>query len=248
MQSFRITLAYDGTDYSGWQYQPGRPTVQGAIEEALQCVAKGASRVIASGRTDAGVHAMGQVAAFRCDTRLAADTLGRALNANTPEDIHIWTIEPVLPSFHPIRDARAKRYRYTIQIGAHHDLFARRHAWHVPQHLDSCAMQSAAADLVGRHDFSSFESSGAPRKSAVRTVRELTLHTATRNQATSLIIEIEADGFLYKMVRNIVGTLVQIGLGKRAPDSIAATLANRDRRTAGPTAPPHGLFLWSVTY
>ncbi len=248
MQSFRITLAYDGTDYSGWQYQPGRATIQGVLEEALTRTTQDSSRVIASGRTDAGVHAMRQVASFRCRTRMTADALCRALNANTPDDIHIWTVAPVPPSFHPIRDAVSKHYQYRIHLGAQRDLFARRYTWHIPRQLALPAMRSAAAHLAGTHDFRSFESSGAPRKSSVRTIHELAIQHADQQGVESLTIAVAADGFLYKMVRNIVGTLVQVGLGKRAADSMVGILASCDRRAAGPTAPPHGLILWNVKY
>ncbi len=248
MQPYRMTLAYDGTDYSGWQYQPDRPTIQAVIENALFEVTGTQTRIIASGRTDAGVHALGQVAAFRCLTHLGPDDLTRALNAKTPADIHIWKIEYASDDFHPIRDAIAKRYRYVIHDGPQRDLFARRYAWHLPRRLDVGAMRVAAEYLIGRHDFRSFQSAGAPRKSTVRTVSELTISRECSNHVEPIAIEIQADGFLYNMVRNIVGTLVQVGLSKRSPESLADVLAACDRRVAGPTAPAHGLTLWQVFY
>ncbi len=248
MSCYRMTLAYDGTAYAGWQVQPGLPTVQGALEAALQRIVGGPVRVVASGRTDAGVHALAQVAGFRCQTRLAPDTLRRAINANTPDDIYVSELCLVSGDFHAIRDAISKRYRYVIQDGPQRDVFARATAWQLAYVLDPPSMQAGARHLVGRHDFRSFETAGAPRRSTIRTVQEIAIGRLVHQHLQPLAIEIEADGFLYNMVRNIVGSLVLVGRGEQPPDWIARVLAARDRTQAGPTAPAAGLTLLHVRY
>jgi tRNA pseudouridine38-40 synthase len=245
---FKLTLAYDGTEYAGWQVQPEQSTIQASLESALKRITGQDVRVTASGRTDAGVHALGQVASFHVATRLTTGVLQRALNANTPEDIHIWDVMEAPDGFHAIRDAVAKRYRYTMLDGPHPDIFARRYAWHVVPPLDVAGMNAAVQHLVGRHDFSSFEASGAPRKSSVRTVKEVWVRRFPGERVDRVILEIEADGFLYNMVRNIVGTAVLIGRGEQRPEWMLEILSARDRRRAGPTAPPHGLMLLRVEY
>jgi tRNA pseudouridine38-40 synthase len=241
-------LAYDGTAYAGWQLQPRVPTIQGTLEEALQRVVGRPVRIAASGRTDAGVHALGQVASFRCDTQLTPEVLRRALNANTPPDIDVSEVRLAPDQFHATRDAVAKRYRYVIQDGPHRDVFSRTTAWHLPKVLDVPRMQAGAALLVGRHDFQSFEAAGAPRKTSVRTIHELQITRFERQVWQPLAIDVEADGFLYNMVRNIVGSLVLVGRGVQPPEWIGRVLAAFDRTCAGPTAPAHGLTLLHVRY
>jgi tRNA pseudouridine38-40 synthase len=248
MRCFKLTLSYDGTAYGGWQVQPNRNTVQAELERALHAVTGESGRTIASGRTDAGVHALGQVVSFYSNTQLPAEVLCRALAANLPRDIVPLEVREAPPSFHAIRDALGKRYRYVIQDGPRRDVFARAYAWYFPQRLDVAAMQTAAAVLVGTHDFSSFEASGSERRSSVRTVTELRVERGGGECADRLVIEIEADGFLYNMVRNIVGSLVEIGRGKQPVTWLAEVLAARDRKRAGVTAPPQGLFLVRVDY
>ncbi len=248
MQCYRMTVAYDGTAYCGWQTQPGVSTVQGVLEAALLRIVGTAVRIIGSGRTDAGVHAWGQVASFRCSTRLAPEVLCRALNANTPDDIYVREVREAADDFHAIRCAVSKRYRYIIQDGTNRDLFQRAYAWYVPQPLDVDGMQAGALCLVGRHDFRSFEAAGAPRKTSVRTVSELTVRRVPRDAAESILIEIEADGFLYNMVRNIVGSLVLVGRGEQPAAWMQAVLGAQDRACAGPTAPAGGLTLMGVRY
>ena len=245
MRSFKLTVAYEGTRYCGWQVQAEHATVQQAFEEALARVTGQQVRVLASGRTDAGVHALGQVVGLRVPTRLNAAVLQRALNAELPEDIAVLAAEEAPEEFHAIRDAVGKRYRYVIDNGAVRDVFARRYSWHYPQTLDVAAMQRTAEHLVGRHDFASFQSSGAPRESTVRTVYELLVE---RRAGRQIVIEVAADGFLYNMVRAIVGLLVEVGRGAAADGWAAEVLAARDRRAGGPTAPPQGLFLVNVDY
>jgi tRNA pseudouridine38-40 synthase len=243
-----MTLSYDGTAYAGWQVQPGLPTVQGKLEEALQRIVGAQVRVVASGRTDAGVHARAQVAGFRCETRLTPDTLRRAINANIPDDIYVSEMHAASDDFHAIRDAVAKRYRYVIQDGPQRDLFARFTVWHVKYPLEVPRMQAGASYLLGQHDFKSFETTGAPRRTSVRTIQEITVQRLDHHHLQPLAVEIAADGFLYNMVRNIVGSLVLVGRGEQPPEWIARVLAARDRTQAGPTAPAIGLMLLQVTY
>jgi tRNA pseudouridine38-40 synthase len=248
MRSFKLTLAYDGTAYAGWQVQADARTIQAELETALQRVTGQAVRATASGRTDAGVHAFAQVVSFSSATRLAPDVLRKALDANLPDDIVVVDVREAPPGFHAIRDASRKRYRYVIQDGPVRDVFARAYAWYIPQRLDVRAMSRAAQVLLGEHDFSSFEASGSERASSVRTIIELTVQRTAAQFLDRVVVEVEANGFLYNMVRNIVGSLVQVGRGKQDPEWLAAVLAARDRKVAGATAPPQGLFLVHVEY
>lgn len=248
MRVLKMTLAYDGTAYSGWQVQDGQPTVQQAVEEALAEVTGESIRVVASGRTDAGVHALGQVVGFRTASQLEIDVLQRAINACLPEDMSVLAIEQTADHFHAIRDAKTKRYRYLIHDADRCDVFARHYCWRYPAFLDVAPMARSATALIGTHDFSSFQSSGAPRESTIRTVSALTIGRQGGEDQGAIILEIEADGFLYNMVRAIVGTLVEVGRGARGEDWPGRVLAARDRGEAGPTAPPQGLFLVAVNY
>ena len=255
MRTLKLTLAYDGTDFAGWQFQPGQRTIQQTLQEAVERITGERTSVVASGRTDAGVHALGQVAAFETNSHLSADVLQRALNAELPNDIVVLAAAEAPAGFDPIRHAHRKRYRYIVQDGPLADVFSRRFAWHIYRRLDAAAMQRAARALVGRHDFSSFETSGSERVSTIRTISELTVVRQSQGRAGEsnsvsgeIRFEITADGFLYNMMRNIVGTLVEIGRGNREESWPAAVLAACDRRAAGQTAPPQGLFLVSVEY
>ena len=248
MRSFKITLCYDGLAYHGWQWQDGQPTIQEAIEQGIHQVTGQTARVTGSGRTDSGVHAAGQVAGFRVDTNLAAEVLGRAIHASTPRDIYILKCEETTADFHPIRDALGKRYRYIIQDAGHYDVLARHYAWQVTHPLDAALMQQGATLLQGTHDFAAFETTGSPRSTSVRTVRELTIERLDQDGFSRIIFYVYADGFLYNMVRNIVGSLVDVGRGARDLQWLATVLANRDRRQAGATAPAHGLTLMQVDY
>ncbi len=248
MRSFKITLCYDGLAYHGWQWQDGQPTIQEAIEQGIHQVTGQTARVTGSGRTDSGVHAAGQVAGFRVDTNLAAEVLGRAIHASTPHDIYILKCEETTADFHPIRDALGKRYRYIIQDAGHYDVLARHYAWQVTHPLDAALMQQGATLLQGTHDFAAFETTGSPRSTSVRTVRELTIERLDQDGFSRIIFYVYADGFLYNMVRNIVGSLVDVGRGARDLQWLATVLANRDRRQAGATAPAHGLTLMQVDY
>ncbi len=244
-QNFRLLIEYDGTAYHGWQRQKTRPSIQGEIEKAIREMTNQTVTLIGSGRTDAGVHALGQVAHFHCDTRLAPETLLSGLNSLLPGDIAIRRVARVKDDFHARYDARAKTYQYRIWNRPVRPAVGRDYTWHLRHPLNLEAMRSAAARLVGTHDFKSFEGSGSPRAHTRRTVTRAVFSKATGG---NVFFEIRADGFLKAMVRNIVGTLVQVGLGKIQPEDLEGILHSKDRRRAGPTAPPHGLFLKAVFY
>lgn len=248
MRCIKLTLAYDGTQYCGWQVQRSGQTVQGVVEDALSRLTGSFQRVTASGRTDSGVHALGQVASFEtsCELPIGAFVLG--LNTYLPLDVRILRADEVPRPFDPIRDAKSKRYRYQVQDGPIPDVFQRRFAWYQPGSLDLDAMIQAAAILVGEHDFAAFQTSGSPRATTTRHVRELTVERSQSELSPMIRIEIESNGFLYNMVRNIVGTLVLVGKGRHPWTWVQDVLQSRDRRCAGPTAPPQGLFLLRVTY
>lgn len=241
--SYQLTVAYDGTDYFGWQVQGERPTIQLVLERAVAALTGQQLRLRASGRTDTGVHALGQVVSFDADLPLDDSTLCRALNAHLPPDIRVLEAVRHERGFHALRDVVGKRYRYVIQDGPRTDLFRRRHAWRIYPTLDEAAMADAAARLVGRHDFKCFEAAGSERVGTVRTIRDLQVRREAPPPAGVVSIEVEADGFLYNMVRIIVGTLADVGRGKRPPEWVEEVLRSRDRTLAGMTAPPQGLFL-----
>jgi tRNA pseudouridine38-40 synthase len=262
----KLTVAYDGRAYSGWQIQPDKPTVQGTFEATWQRLTQESTHVTAAGRTDAGVHALGQVVGVSTETRLSNDDLHRGLNALLPDDIAVVAIEDVADGFHATYAAIGKRYRYHIHNARAPSVFDRHYAWHNPHPLDAAAMHAAGQGLVGRHDFSSFESAGSERPDSIRTIHELTVacrghvdeslrdsklavsERLPHEGSNQITIDVAGDGFLYNMVRTIVGTLVEVGRGSREVDWPASVLAARDRRQAGQTAPPHGLFLVSVDY
>ncbi|MEX2092968.1 MAG: tRNA pseudouridine(38-40) synthase TruA [Pirellulales bacterium] len=240
----KLTVAYDGTAYAGWQMQPTEPTVQATIETAWHEITREELRVTAAGRTDAGVHALGQVVGLATETQLSAADLHRGLNALLPEDVAVVAVEEARKGFHATYDAVRKTYRYQIHNGRTPDVFNRLYAWHYPQPLDAEKMHAAAQALVGQHDFSSFESAGSERPDSVRTLFELSVS----RDAERITVEVTGDGFLYNMVRAIVGTLVEVGKGSRDATWPAQVLAACDRSTAGQTAPPQGLFLVRVEY
>jgi tRNA pseudouridine38-40 synthase len=244
----KLTVAYDGGAYAGWQVQPDKPTVQGTLEATWLRLTQETLRVTAAGRTDAGVHALGQAVGLSTETRLSNDDLHRGLNALLPNDIAVVTVEDAPENFHATYDAVGKRYRYHIHNGRAPSVFDRNYAWHFPQPLDAAAMHAAGQGLVGRHDFSSFETAGSERPDSIRTVHELSVARKSSDHPDRIIIDVCGDGFLYNMVRTIVGTLVEVGVGKQGALWPAEVLTARDRRKAGQTAPPHGLFLVQVDY
>jgi len=249
MRSFKLLISYDGTNFFGWQTQPGRRTVQETLEGAIASVTGQSVHIISSGRTDTGVHALGQVVAFGAETRLTPHVLLRALNAVLPQDISVQDVSEVHGDFHPTHDVARKRYRYLIHNGPVRDVFRRRYCWHFNQGvLDAEAMHRAALPLIGTHDFSSFETAGSERNSSVRTIFDIFVRRGSGEEKDWITIEVEADGFLYNMVRAIVGTLVEVGRGVEPESWPAEVLRAADRSVAGPTAPPQGLFLVMVDY
>ena len=244
MRNIKLTLSYDGTEFNGWQTHPGYRTVQETLEGAILALTGAPAAVNASGRTDSGVHAVGQVANFYSNTQLPPLTLVRALNAHLPPDVVAREAEDVPQAFDANRDARRKLYRYVIHDGPVPDPFLRRYAYHTRRRLDAAAMRRAAEPLRGRHDFHSFETDWPNRMSSVRTVT----HLAVNRVGDWIWLDVEADGFLYNMVRAIAGTLINVGRGYWPEAQVAEILRAEDRRQAGPTAPARGLFLMRVTY
>ncbi len=246
MRHIKLTLAYDGTDYHGWQVQARDrgPTVQGMLEEAWHRLTGERVRVTGAGRTDAGVHALGQVAHLATNSRIPADRVPHALNSVLPPDIVVGEAVEVDAGFHARFGATGKTYTYRIWNHPFPDPFTRRYAWHIPYPLDLTAMQQAAGALVGTHDFRALCATGSPVRNYVRTV----FACAVAQQEQLLSITISGNGFLYNMVRIIVGTLVEVGRGKLNEGALAAAIRSGRREDAGPTAPPHGLFLVRVDY
>jgi tRNA pseudouridine38-40 synthase len=243
-RTFRLTLAYDGTDFHGWQYQPDRPTVQGLVARALERILGAPTKVVGASRTDAGVHALRQVASLTAISPMEARTLGRALNALLPPAIRVVDSREVAAWFDARRTAQGKRYAYLIDNGAYADPFLRRYAWHVPFALDPQAMTRGLTLVRGKHDFSAFCAAAGRGRTPVCTVRSVRL----LRMRTRLVIVISADSFLHHMVRTLVGSLVEVGRGARRPEWIRELLDGRDRTHAGPTAPAQGLVLLRVLY
>ena len=235
-----LTVTWDGAPFHGWQRQPGGGTIQQIIEEALAVILGGETVVVtASGRTDAGVHAMAQVISFAATTHRSTTALLRGLNARLPDEIAVLDCREAPLAFDPRRWARRKLYRYRVLSRPIRCPHRRAHTWYQRGPLDVAAMQQAIADLQGSHDFTSFRASGCTAAHPSRHIESARI----RQQDDELHFEFIGNGFLRYQVRNMVGTLVQVGRGKRAADSMPALLAARDRRQAGPTAPPHGLWL-----
>lgn len=244
----KLTIAYDGSAYQGWQWQDSGTGVQEIIERALAALFPGKPRLHSSSRTDTGVHALGMVAHFELPDgvlEMPVRKLVLAINAHLPEDVRVLAVQRVKTSFHARFDATGKQYRYFIWNHAAMNPLLRGRAWHVKRKLDVKRMREAAAHFVGKQDFRSFRVN--PDYDTDSTVRTLT-RCDVRRQGAQLTVIIEGDGFLYRMCRGIAGTLVQVGEGKIAPGEIKAILNHRDRRMAGATAPAHGLVLWKVFY
>jgi tRNA pseudouridine38-40 synthase len=253
VRTLKLTLSYDGTRLVGWQRQAEGESVQGVLEAALARFEGGPVTVHGAGRTDAGVHALGQVASVEVTFAHDVATLARALNAQLPEDVRVLGVEEAPPGFHARFSARSKTYRYCIRNGPVATPFERAFVWHVPQPLDVASMQHAASRLLGRHDFSTFRSIGTEVPDAVRTLRLSAVTTMPGavwlgDAGPLLTYDVSGDGFLRHMVRAIVGTLVEVGRGWREPAQMDALLEARDRARAGATAPPQGLFLVRVDY
>jgi tRNA pseudouridine38-40 synthase len=245
VQRYRVTLAYDGTAYAGWQIQPGGMTVQQRLQEALRRIAGADVKVHGSGRTDRGVHALGQVAHFDLERALAPVALRRALNALLPPDIRVLAARRATDDFHARRSARDKEYRYFIWQGEVLPPLLRNCRAQVRRPLDLCAMRAAAATLHGRHDFAAFTAN--PNREVESTVRNLRLLTVSR-QGNEITIRAAADGFLFRMVRSLAGWLIRVGEGAVPASRTREILAAAERTARVPTAPPQGLFLWRVRY
>ncbi len=248
-RKFAITIAYDGTAYGGWQIQTNANTIQQQLTEALAKATKETTHVQGSGRTDSGVHALGQVAAFVLQNwKHDSDKLALAINRYLPEDIVVRECCEVVLPFDPIRDARSKRYRYTIRNAKVADAMHYRYHWWLPNLLDHSAMREAARYLVGTHNFKGFETPGSPRITTTRTIYALEVCTIQSIDGLDLWIDVEADGFLYNMVRNIVGTLRDVGADRYGPRWMITALESRERKQTDLTAPARGLCLMQVNY
>lgn len=262
MRNIKIILQYDGTNYNGWQIQrkekilrQGIITIQGVIQDAIKRITREDVNVIAAGRTDAGVHAIEQVASFKTSSNLSKDVLKRALNAILPYDIRVIDLSDVSMDFHPRYNARSKIYFYMISNTSTGSPFLYRYLWTVGYSLNIDAMIECLRFFKGSHDFASFRASGCSSKSSVRTIIDISIEEAdtiffmnASFKGRFLKIRVEADAFLRHMVRNIVGTIIEVGKGRMKPDEIEDILFLKDRRFAGPTAPPQGLFLERVNY
>lgn len=246
MERVKCTISYDGTNFSGYQVQPNGRTVQREVEAALAKIHKGtAVRVVASGRTDAGVHAKGQVLHFDTNLQIPAENWKRALNALLPQDVRTRQAEKVQSTFHSRYDAAEKEYRYFVLNQADADVFRRHYSWHIDSPLSLPAIQEACRHLIGEYDFTSFCATGTDLKGEkIRTIYDASCY----QEEEMLIFRFRGSGFLYNMVRILTGTMVEVGRGKRAAADIPAVIQAKDRTRAGETAPPQGLFLWQVTY
>jgi len=258
MRTLKLTIAYDGTDFAGWQRQASDRTVQATIEDCLLPIEGSRAIVIGAGRTDAGVHAAGQVASVTLAAAIAAGDLRRALNATLPADVRVLSIEEMSGTFNAQFAAKRKTYRYSIWSDGVVPPTLRRYVWHVAQPLDIATMNAAAQVVVGSHDFSAFQAAGSDVVTSVRTILEssvavvpvesMTLMAGPQVDGILLAYHIMGSGFLRHMVRNIVGTLVDIGRGRKTPDDMRRILESRNRTLASATAPPQGLSLWRVDY
>jgi tRNA pseudouridine38-40 synthase len=245
MRTIKLLIEYDGTNYQGWQVQPECPTIQGILEEKLSRLTGERIHLIGSGRTDSGVHALGQVAHFKTQCRMDICTIQRALNSLLPHDIVIQKVEEVDEGFHARKHSKSKVYEYRILNRNLRSAFHRGYVWHIPQKLNLMEMKKATQGLIGEHDFSAFRTVGSPTRTAVRRVIRAEWQ---RGREGLIRFEIEANGFLKQMVRSIIGTLVEIGKGRMKASDFKKILNSKDRTEAGPTAPAHGLFLKEVKY
>jgi tRNA pseudouridine38-40 synthase len=244
MRNIKLTLSYDGLNYSGWQNQPGKHTIQGLLQQALGDLTGTFIKINGASRTDAGVSALGQVANFSLDSPIPTENFVKALNHRLPRDIVVAEAVEVDNDFDASGSAKSKLYRYTIFTGQKRNVLKTRNCWHRPAALDVAAMDAAAKMLIGKKDFKSFASAADKRENSVRTIMQCEI----KKQDDWIYIDIEADRFLYNMVRNIVGTLVEIGRGKWKQEKIDEILDAKDRKAAGPIAPAQGLCLMWIKY
>jgi len=244
IRNIKLTISYDGINYSGWQYQHGKRTIQGELQQAIGELTGTFTKVKGASRTDAGVSALGQVATFLIESKIPTENLVKAINHRLPRDIVVTEAVEVEQAFDASASAKSKLYRYTIFTGKKRNVLKTRNCWHRPGVLDIAAMADAAKLLIGKKDFKSFASAADKRQSSIRIV----MQCRVTQQEKWLYIDIEADRFLYNMVRNIVGTLVEIGKGKWKPEKINQILEAKNRTAAGPIAPPQGLCLMWIKY
>lgn len=254
-RTIRLTLAYDGTRYVGWQRQAEGASIQGLIEEALEPIENRRVVVTGAGRTDAGVHALAQVASCELEHPIPPDALVRALNSRLPADVRVLSAQQAPPAFHARYSARSKTYRYRLLNGPLEDPLERAYSWHVAERLDVAAMVDAVRRFEGRHDFAAFQASGSSTQTTLRTVLRASASVAPHRLGGTvptggvwIIFEVEGDGFLRHMVRAIVGTVVEVGRGRRSPGHVDGLFEGGERQQAGPTAPAQGLFLVRVSY
>ncbi len=244
LRNIRLTIAYDGFDYSGWQIQPGKRTVQGELVEAVSNLFGKRTYVHGASRTDAGVSALGQVGLFETDSPIPIENLAKAITDKLPADIAVLEAVEEAWGFDLMSSVTSKLYRYTIFTGRARPVLQIRHCWHLPAKLDIGAMSEAAKLLVGTKDFKSFASAADKRKSSVRTI----FCCDVTSEDEAVYVDVEGDGFLYNMVRNIVGTLVDVGVGRWEPEKISEILEAKNRTAAGRLAPPQGLCLMWIRY
>lgn len=245
MRNIKIVIEYDGAEYYGWQRQKSHQSIQQTLEEKIKLITKEEVTVIGSGRTDTGVHAVNQVAHFKMIGDMSEENLLHALNCVLPDDIVVKELEEVHQTFHARFDVKSKRYIYQIWNGPSNTAIHRRHCWYVRKTLDLDQMRKAVLFVEGTHDFSAFCGAGSKVKDYIRTVFSVHIDG---DEHGKIVISVTADGFLRHMVRNLVGTLVDVGKGKISPEHFKTILDSRDRKQAGMTAPAHGLFLTEVTY
>jgi tRNA pseudouridine38-40 synthase len=248
LRNIKLTIAYDGSEYHGWQIQPGCTTVQGVLLEALRSLLGPRARVCGASRTDAGVSALGQVGLMQIDTPVPTENLAKAITDRLPENMAIVKAEDVPMGFDVIGDVKSKLYRYTLFSGPVRPVLHMKHCWHIPAHLDVPTMSATAGLLVGKKDFKSFAAAADRREDSVRTIFRCEVTDEPTADGHWVYVEVEGDGFLYNMVRNIVGTLVDVGVGRWPPEKVSEILEARDRRAAGPIAPPNGLCLMWIKY
>lgn len=244
MRNLILTVSFDGTNYAGFQIQKNAVTVQEVLEKTLSKILKEKIHLRAAGRTDAGVHALAHVVCFKTDSSIPEAALRKALNSLLPEDIVVQKVKEVHLSFHPRFEAALKHYRYVLRNQPLRSPFDRFYTTFYPQPLNTAAMRKAARNLLGRHDFRAFQAKDKKDRQSIRKIR----HLSIQKKAPYLFIDIRGDGFLYKMVRNIVGTLLEVGRGKLKPKEVREILLGKERQAAGPTAPAKGLSLISIHY
>ena len=258
LRNIKLTIEYDGTSYHGWQLQPGKRTIQGELVNAVSELLGWRTRVTAASRTDAGVSAVGQVAVIQIDSPIPTKNFVKAITDRLPADIAVTDAEEAPLGFDVIGDAKCKLYRYTIFTGRARPVFVHQ-CWHLPEKLDIAAMNEATKLLLGQKDFKSFASADDHRTNSVRTILRCEVYSSKSPlpaasdelRATSddwILVDVEGDRFLYNMVRNIVGTLVEVGVGRMKPEKITEILEAKDRKAAGPIAPPEGLCLMWIKY